>query len=106
MLAAVIKKHTSATNVWITGKLNMGISQAVSQNVVKFYASGEDQKDDFQNLIINITPRERHSHPLYPAATWPRRFIDDTDLHSSSDPETERDPHGHASGQGWKHRAR
>lgn len=55
MLAAVLKKHTSATNVWITGKLNMGISQAVSQNVGKFYALGEDQKDDFKNLIINIT---------------------------------------------------
>jgi putative transposase len=55
MLAAVIKRHTSATNVWITGKLNMGISQAVSQNVGKFYTLGEDQQDDFQNLIINIT---------------------------------------------------
>ena len=40
MLAAVIKGHTSATNVWITEKLNMGISQAVSQNVGKFHAAG------------------------------------------------------------------
>ena len=55
LLAAAIKKHTSATNVWITGKLNMGIPQAVSQNVGKFFASGEDQKDDYQDLIINIT---------------------------------------------------
>ena len=55
MLAAAIKKHTSATNVWITEKLNMGIAQAVSQSVGKFFASGEDQKDDYQDLIINIT---------------------------------------------------
>lgn len=55
MLAAAIKKHTSATNVWITEKLNMGIPQAVSQNVGKFFASEEDQKDDYQDLIINIT---------------------------------------------------
>ena len=30
LLAAAIKRHTSATNVWITEKLNMGIPQAVS----------------------------------------------------------------------------
>ena len=55
MLAAVIKRHTSATNVWITGKLNRGISQAVSQNVGKFYASGGDNTEAYQTLIINIT---------------------------------------------------
>jgi hypothetical protein len=55
MLAAVIKRHTSATNVWITGKLNRGISQAVSQNVGKFYASGGDKMEACQELIINIT---------------------------------------------------
>ena len=55
LLAAAIKKHTSATNVWITEKLNMGIPQAVSQNVGTFFLSGEDQKDDYQDLIINLT---------------------------------------------------
>ena len=42
-LAAAIKKHTSATNVWINGQLNMVIPQAVGQNVGKFYAGGDDQ---------------------------------------------------------------
>jgi len=55
MLAAVIKGHTSATNVWITKKLNMGISQAVSQNVGKFHAAGGRETDAYQELIINIT---------------------------------------------------
>lgn len=55
MLAAVLKKHTSATNVWITGQLNMGISQAVSQNVGKFYAGGGDQTEAYKELTINIT---------------------------------------------------
>ena len=55
MLAAVIKGHTSATNVWITEKLNMGISQAVSQNVGKFHAASGRQAEAYQQLIINIT---------------------------------------------------
>jgi len=55
MLAAVIKRHTSATNVWITDRLNMGISQAVSQNVGKFRAAGGDETAAYQELIINIT---------------------------------------------------
>lgn len=55
MLAAVIKGHRSATNVWITEKLNMGISQAVSQNVGKFYAAGGRETEAYQELIINIT---------------------------------------------------
>lgn len=33
----------------------MGIPQAVSQNVGKFFTTGEDQKDDYQALIINLT---------------------------------------------------
>lgn len=53
-VAAVIKRHTSVTNVWITGRLNMGISQAVSQNVGKFYAAGDDETEAYQKLIINI----------------------------------------------------
>lgn len=55
MLAAVIKRHTSATNVWITGRLNMGISQGVSQNVGKFHASAGDKTKAYKALIINIT---------------------------------------------------
>jgi REP element-mobilizing transposase RayT len=55
MLASVIKKHTSATNVWITGKLNMGIPQAVSQVVGKFCAAGGNKTEVYQELTINIT---------------------------------------------------
>ena len=54
LLAAAIKKHTSATNVWITGRLNMGIPQAVSQNVGKFFASGKDQKKSYRDIIIKL----------------------------------------------------
>jgi len=55
MLAAVIKRHTSATNVWITGRLNMGIPQAVSQDVGKFHAAGGEGTEAYQELIINMT---------------------------------------------------
>ena len=55
MLAAFLKRHTSASNVWITEHLNMGISQSVSQNVGKFYASRDNPKDDYQKLTISIT---------------------------------------------------
>ena len=43
MLAAVMKRYTSATNVWITERLNMGIPQAVSQNVGKLHQSGGEE---------------------------------------------------------------
>ncbi len=55
LLAAALKKHTSATNVWITEQLNMGIPQAVSQHVGTFFSSGEGLKKDYQDLIINLT---------------------------------------------------
>lgn len=55
MLASALKRSTSATNVWITGKLNMGISQAVSQNVGKFYEAGGHETKAYQGLIIRIT---------------------------------------------------
>ena len=43
------------TNVWITERLNMGIPQAVSQNVGKFYEAGGDGAEAYQGLIIRIT---------------------------------------------------
>ena len=46
----------------------MGIPQAVSQNVGKFFATGEDQKGDYQALIINLT-----TWPFFPwLALFPR----------------------------------
>jgi hypothetical protein len=50
-----MKRYTSATNVWITRKLNMGIPQAVSQNVGKFNASGGEEDERYKKLIIRIT---------------------------------------------------
>jgi len=55
MLAAMMKRYTSATNVWITERLNMEIPQAVSQNVGKFHQSGADANKAYQDLIIRIT---------------------------------------------------
>jgi REP element-mobilizing transposase RayT len=55
LLAAAMKRYTSATNVWITKKLNMGIPQAVSQNVGKFNASGGEEDERYKKLIIRIT---------------------------------------------------
>jgi hypothetical protein len=55
MLASALKRSTSATNVWITGKLNMGISRGVSQNVGKFYEAGGRETEAYQGLIVRIT---------------------------------------------------
>ena len=55
LLAAVMKRYTSATNVWITERLNMGIPQAVTQNVGKCYEAGGDGAEAYQGLIIRIT---------------------------------------------------
>ena len=41
--------------VWITERLNMGIPQAVSQNVGKFYQFGGYENEAYQELIIRIT---------------------------------------------------
>jgi ribosomal protein L31E len=50
MIAAVLKRHSSATNVWIAQKLNMGIPQAVSQNVGKLGVSGIANSKRYQQL--------------------------------------------------------
>jgi hypothetical protein len=50
-----VKQYTSATNVWITEQLNMGIPQIVSQNLGKFHQSGADAEKAYQDLIIRIT---------------------------------------------------
>jgi hypothetical protein len=55
MLAAVLKRHTSAPNVWITRMLNMGIPQAVSQNVGKLHASGAEDSEAYRKLRIVMT---------------------------------------------------
>ena len=55
MLSAVLKRHTSVTNVWITRMLNMGIPQAVSQNVGKLRASGIEETEAFRRLQAAMT---------------------------------------------------
>jgi hypothetical protein len=44
----------SATNVWITERLNMGIPQAVSQYVGKYHQSGGGGNKAYQDVIIRI----------------------------------------------------
>lgn len=55
MLAAVLKRHTSAPNVWITRMLNMGIPQAVSQNVGRLHASGAEDSEAYRSLRTEMT---------------------------------------------------
>jgi len=54
MLAAVLKKKTSATNAWITDQLNMGTADAVSRYVSEFRASGGDSEASCMNLITKV----------------------------------------------------
>jgi len=55
MLAAILKRHTSAPNVWITKILNMGIPQAVSQNVGRLHASGAEDTEAYRRLRPEMT---------------------------------------------------
>ena len=55
LIAAVLKSKTSATNVWIAEKLNMGVPHAVSRYVGIFRQNKEDRKQAYQELIANIT---------------------------------------------------
>lgn len=54
MLAAVLKKKTSATNARITGQLNMGTADAVSRYVSEFRNAGADSNVDFTDLTTKI----------------------------------------------------
>ena len=54
MLAALLKQKTSATNVWITGQLNMGTPDAVSRYVSEFRASGGYDHDDYKDLTTKV----------------------------------------------------
>jgi REP element-mobilizing transposase RayT len=55
LIAAVLKSKTSATNVWIAEKLNMGVPHAVSRYVGIFKQNKEDTKQAYHELIANIT---------------------------------------------------
>ena len=54
LLAALLKRKTSATNAWITGQLNMGTADAVSRYVSEFRASGGDCQTNFVNLTTKV----------------------------------------------------
>ena len=54
MLAAVLKRKTSATNAWITQQLNMGTADAVSRYVSEFRTSGGDDERDFTDLTTKV----------------------------------------------------
>ena len=55
MLAAVLKRHTSAPNVWITRMLNMGIPQAVSQKVGRLDDAGGEKSENYRRLRAAMT---------------------------------------------------
>ena len=53
-LAALLKQKTSATNVWITQKLNMGTADAVSRYVSEFKAKGGDTEVNLAALTTTV----------------------------------------------------
>lgn len=55
LVAALMKEKTSATNVWIAGKLNMGVPNAVSRYVGYFEEAGQKTTSIYQELTANIT---------------------------------------------------
>jgi putative transposase len=55
MIACALKQRTSASNPWITSKLNMGIPQAVSLHVGRYRKSQLDRKSLHLALIQRLT---------------------------------------------------
>jgi len=53
-LAALLKKKTSATNVWISQKLNMGAPDAVSRYVSEFRRNEGDQNESYKELVTKV----------------------------------------------------
>jgi hypothetical protein len=53
-LATVMKQKTSATSVWIAGKLNMGAADGVSRYVSTFKMRGGGQSKRFIELTTNM----------------------------------------------------
>jgi len=54
-IAAVMKKKTSATNVWLSRQLNMGASQGLSRYVSEYRQRGGEKDQTYKQLILNIT---------------------------------------------------
>ncbi|MEO0508825.1 MAG: transposase [Verrucomicrobiota bacterium] len=54
LLATLLKQKSSATNVWITQKLNMGTSDAVSRYVSEFKHSRGHEKKAYKSLITKV----------------------------------------------------
>jgi len=54
LLAALLKQKTSATNVWITRKLNMGTSDAVSRYVSEFRRNGGEEEKEYRALTTKV----------------------------------------------------
>lgn len=53
-LAALLKQKTSATNVWISQKLNMGAPDAVSRYVSEFRRNEGDQNESYKGLTTKV----------------------------------------------------
>jgi hypothetical protein len=54
MLAALMKQKTSATNVWITGQLNMGTADAVSRYVSEYKQEQGNKERGFKELTTKV----------------------------------------------------
>ena len=55
LLAALLKEKTSATNVWITGKLKMGVSSSVSRHVSQFKEAGKQTDPVYEEITTKKT---------------------------------------------------
>ena len=53
-IACAMKQKTSATNVWIADKLNMGVPHGASRYVSEFRSEGHHKKKDYKQLIANM----------------------------------------------------
>ena len=55
LVAAALKRKTSATNVWIANALNMGVPSAVSRYVSAFRKGGGEMNADYLRMTTKIT---------------------------------------------------
>jgi len=51
MIAHFMKERTSASNVWLTGQLNMGVPQGVSRSVRIFVENGGPKQKGYKAML-------------------------------------------------------
>jgi hypothetical protein len=52
MIARYLKRHTTVTNGWLSGHLNMGVIHGVSRHITAFEKAHEHREQTYRRMIL------------------------------------------------------